>query len=521
MTERTGRPMDTRLRVRGWLSVRTPLHVGGIALDPAEALPLAVDGQGRVYVPGTSLAGALRDWMRGTDTRRDALKDLWGFVADGVSNDGNTSRVVVRDAVIATTTRTDGYGVPADPIDPVTLPTRHGVGIDRFTGAAAPEFLYTRTVVPRGSYLCFEMDIESIAEHRDSDRARLAALLAALSDEEIPLGAATRRGLGTVSLLASPLTVHEHDLTKPAGLLALLNGRPGKANLSGAPLPGRRSLLKIRIHWEPAAPVMVRESGEGPAIGTLPLTTRLNGEFVALTLTGGSIKGALRGHAEFIERTARGICAPDRPSETAAPREHSDSFRAQLDQLSTVRRIFGSGRGEHGGGAGALTAHECVSRTEIPSKVWTALTDAPPGAVPEERPKLSNADRAALQKLGMDQADHVAIDRWTGGAANGRLYSVLEPHKVEWEPINLTIDLTRLGDEHDVELALLLLVLRDLSNGRIPLGGMVTRGFGDINVSSITLTGGRWPDGALLSEALSDTELNEAWQNHARREETA
>lgn len=514
MTERTGRPMDTRLRVRGWLSVRTPLHVGGIALDPAEALPLAVDGQGRVYVPGTSLAGALRDWMRGTDTRRDALKDLWGFVADGVSNDGNTSRVVIRDAVIATTTRTDGYGVPIDPIDPVTLPARHGVGIDRFTGAAAPEFLYTRTVVPRGSYLCFEMDIESTAAHHDSDRAHLAALLAALSDEEIPLGAATRRGLGTVSLLASPLSVHEHDLTDPAGLLALLNGRPAQAHLSGASLPGRRSRLKIRIDWEPAAPVMVRESGEGAAIGTLPLTTRLNGEFVALTLTGGSIKGALRSHAEFIERTARGICAPARPSGDAAPREHSDSFRAQLDQLPTVRRLFGSGRGKHGGGAGALTAHECVSRTEIPSKVWTALTDAPPGTVPEERPKLSDADRKALETLGLDQADHVAIDRWTGGAASGRLYSVLEPHNVVWEPIHLTVDLTRLGDERDAELALLLLVLRDLENGRIPLGGMVTRGFGDINVSQITLTGDRWPNGASLHEALDDQDLNQAWNTY-------
>ncbi|GAA2162036.1 RAMP superfamily CRISPR-associated protein [Actinomadura napierensis] len=514
MTDRTGRPMDRRLRVRGWLRVQTPLHVGGIALDPADALPVAVDGQGHVYVPGTGLAGALRNWMRGTDTRRGALDDLWGFVPDGVANAGNASRAVLRDAVIATSTAFNGYGLPRDPIDPVTLPTRHGVGIDRFTGAAASEFLYTRTVVPPGSYLGFEMDIESTTEHQDEDRRRLAALLAALSAEEIQLGGATRRGLGTVSLLQSPLSVHEHDLTKPSGLLAILRGRPADARLETAALPDRRALLRIRIDWEPAAPVMVRESGEGPAIGTLPLTTRLNGESLGLTLTGGSIKGALRSHAEFIERTARQVCAPNRPAANATPREHSDSFRDQLDQLPAVRNLFGAGRSRTGGAAGALTAHECVSRTRIPAKVWKALTDAPPGTDPQERPKLSKDDRKQLNDLGMDQADHVAIDRWTGGASHSRLYSVLEPHAIDWEPINLTVDLTHLGESQDAELALLLLVLRDLANRRIPLGGMVTRGFGDITVLSTTLTGGRWPDGTTLAKALEEPQLDEAWKQY-------
>ncbi|WP_233358837.1 RAMP superfamily CRISPR-associated protein [Thermomonospora amylolytica] len=554
--------MDLRLRVRGWLEIRTPLHVGGIARDPAEALPVAIDGQGRVYVPGTGLAGAFRGWMGGVPDAEDPLRELWGFSpepGDGSSSEGNAhaetddlddgqaSRVVVRDAVIATSTRTDADGLPTDPLAPASLPVRHGVGIDRVTGAAATEFLYARTVVPPGHYLRLELDIETTAEHRDRDRARLHALLSALSSEQIRLGGARGRGLGVVRLLDSPLTVHEHDFTGPAGLLALLSGEPTRLemdDLAGAPaeLPDRRELLTVRVEWRPAAPVMVRDGEEGAYVGTLPLTTRVSGDTVALALTGSSLKGALRSHAEFIERTARAIDAP-RASVNAPAREHSTAFLEQLDQLPAVKALFGAARtspnpdDEYALGAGALIAEECVSRTRLPADLWDLVLQGPPDddqaasekTSGEERwtprsdeggrrpPPMPVAVRERLSALGLDQADHVAIDRWTGGAADKLLFSVLEPHDVEWEPIRLTVDLTRLGPDRDVALALLLLlVLRDLRHGRIPLGGMVNRGFGDIEVGSITLTGGAWPDGASLDDVLQTPgetrdALEEAW----------
>jgi CRISPR/Cas system CSM-associated protein Csm3 (group 7 of RAMP superfamily) len=595
MTVRTGRPLDFRLRVRGWLRVGTPLHVGGIALDPAEALPMTVDGLGRAYVPGTGLAGAFRAWMRGTDSRPEALGDLWGFVPrDGAHTRDRTdpraggwaSRIVVRDAIIATTMATDADGLPTHAIDPATLPTRHGVGIDRITGAAAPEFLYARTVVPPASYLRLELDIESTEQDRDRDRARLGTLLAALSGGQIRLGAATRRGLGVVSLMPSPLSIHEHRLTDPDGLLAFLRDEPVSctvAELEGADadLPERPELLTVRVDWRPAAPVMVRASGQGVFIDTLPLTTRLNGQdSLALTLTGGSIKGTLRSHAEFIERTVRGEDAPGHRTGNGSARDHSTDFRDQLDQLPAVKALFGAARttptdtrtgvaqGEPGSmaangflwGAGALTAEECISRTDIPASLWNTLTlgsvDAENGTDDlnstmgtdgdQSTDGTDHADRAAdvrdtvtkprakdaakvrpsrlpetvrdrLAERGMDQADHVAIDRWTGGAADGRLYSVLEPHAVEWEPIRLSIDLTRLGTYRDTALALLLLVLRDLKHGRIPLGGMVTRGFGDVHVDEVTLTGGDWPEGTGLRDALATPGLQEAWRTYLEK----
>jgi CRISPR/Cas system CSM-associated protein Csm3 (group 7 of RAMP superfamily) len=515
--------MNLRLRLRGWLQVRTPLHVGGIALDPAEALPVAIDGRDRPYVPGTSLAGALRAWMRGVDTSSEALGDLWGYVPDGQSDAGQASRVVVHDALITTSTALGADGTPAALIDPLTLPSREGVGIDRFTGAAAPEFLYSRTVIPAGSYLRLELDVESTTSQIERDRARLRELRAALAAQQIPLGASTSGGLGMVRLLNE--TISEQDLTTPQGLLAVLRGEISAIDLVGtgdADLPERRESLTVEICWKPLAPVMVRASGEAPVIGTLPLSSKCEAGAYVLNLPGRSIKGALRSHAEFIERTARGVCAPGRPAENTSARAHSDNFRAQLDQLPAIKALFGtanrpSADDDFAWGNGALTAHECVTTTQIPADLWGILTD---GFKASEDKALPSEERERLTRAGMDQADHVAIDRWTGGAADQRLYSVLEPHGVEWEPLRLSVDLTRLGDYRDTCVALLLLVLRDLRDGRISLGGMVTRGFGDIAVESIVLSGYEWSGGATLEDVLGDEYLellDQEWQLYLKR----
>lgn len=569
--------MDRRLRVRGWLRTQTPLHVGGVSLDPAEALPVAVDGQDRVYVPGTSLAGVLRAWMRGSDPGTDRLDDLWG-VEDAKTGSGQASRVVVRDAVIATTTGTDGDGIPNEPLRSRALPVVHGVGIDRVTGAAASAFLYARTVVPPGHYLSFEVDIETTEAHLARDRARLHAMLTALRSEEIGVGAANGKGFGVVTLMPSPLDVHEHDFTGRAGLLAFLGGEPERFDETrvderAADLPARRDLLAVRLRWKPEAPVMVRAAGEGAVVKTLPLTTEIGPDTLKLTLSGSSIKGALRSHAELIERTARGLDAPSPPiqdeadgtDDHAAARRHAEAFLKQLDALDAVRFLFGAARREPEGGhhdpeaarrepeathhepkaardesevarleaevarrepevapssypwgAGAMTVHECVSETAIPSDVWDIVVNgAPSDGDDTKRPALPPSVRDALAARGLDQADHVAIDRWTGGAADQLLFSVLEPHGVDWEPIRLTVDLTRLGDHRDVALALLLLLLRDLEQRRVPLGGMVNRGFGDVTIEGIEFSGNGWTAETTLADALRHGDLASAWREYA------
>ncbi|PZG16234.1 hypothetical protein C1I98_39040, partial [Spongiactinospora gelatinilytica] len=188
-TGRVGRHVTSRIRVRGWLRTRSPLHVGGVGDDPSDPLPIARDGLGRLYVPGTSLAGVLRNWSRGRDDTGDGLAELWG---DAVT--GHAARVFVADALIANDTRQDDRTPLLGLSD---LEYRPSVGIDRVTGTAAQEFLYGRAVVPAGHYLRLEIDIES-RDEAARDEARMGAMLAALAAGEIRLGAATGRGYGAV-----------------------------------------------------------------------------------------------------------------------------------------------------------------------------------------------------------------------------------------------------------------------------------------------------------------------------------
>ena len=53
----------SKIQIKGKLLVVRSLHVGGFGTSTNVDLPLAVNGQNQVYIPGTSLAGALRGWM--------------------------------------------------------------------------------------------------------------------------------------------------------------------------------------------------------------------------------------------------------------------------------------------------------------------------------------------------------------------------------------------------------------------------------------------------------------------------
>ncbi len=167
---------------------------------------------------------------------------------------------------------------------------------------------------------------------------------------------------------------------------------------------------------------------------------------------------------------------------------------------------------EDPGGVGAVAVEDCYSTLRIGSRRWQQVYGAAGAG-------LDTDPSGWLSGAGLTRADHVAIDRWTGGAAGGRLYSVLEPGALGWEPIRMTVDLTRLeraaGTAWAAAMALLVLLLRDFAAGRVPLGFATHRGFGDVVVREIRLYGPDWPDGTTL-EAQHGTawwdSIGRAWQ---------
>ncbi|BAU44938.1 RAMP superfamily CRISPR-associated protein [Leptolyngbya sp. O-77] len=482
------RKIDARYIITGTLIAESPLHVGGLNNDPMVDLTLAVNGAGDYYIPGTSLAGALRRWMEELEGDSPVISKLWrprlGQNGRTQSNERHASWVLVEDA-----------GIQGD----VQTELRDGVGIDRFGGSAAEYIKFDRAILPKGSKLNLHITLERVAESKlaldDAEWALVcqlwAGLLRSLQDGELSLGAAKTRGLGVVKLAG--VKVKEQLFNSRAGILALLRGESGSSSifdLEADALRKARSALTVTIDWEPLSPLMVKAEREGIAVDMLPLVSGI-GDQVAFVLPGSSIKGALRTQAERI------VCTVCPKFNHAAATKPADSKKAFLQQVEVplVENLFGKAAKTEGkqqqGRMGALSVADCYADHEISGQQWEKIQTAKESA--ELLQALKDAKLHDVQ-----QAFHVAIDRWTGGAADQFLYSTLEPMGVQWQPIALRINLHRLegADLQKQGVALLLLVLRDLIQGRIPLGYGVNRGMGAIAIKSISFSasGANLPD---------------------------
>ena len=291
------RHLQSLFEVDAVLTAVVPLHVGNSDTEMAQDAPLACNGAGNPYLPGTSLAGPLRAWWR------EAFGNVAGW-GDESDEYGYASLISVEDAPAIL----DG-GVPE---------LRDGVGIDRFTGAAAKNIKYDRQILPAGTTFGFKLRLEVPAK-ADKDEPvpflqpdqwlkRLSGMMRALEAGHIRFGAGKTRGFGRVE--ASDIVIIRHELNTADGILARLTGDSPKLDwtkVAPEQLPNRVVLL---VNWRATSPVMNNSGLNGLAIDAFPLTTGSRAERLAV-LTGASIKGVLRSQAERIWRTLDGRSGAD------------------------------------------------------------------------------------------------------------------------------------------------------------------------------------------------------------------
>lgn len=467
------RRLHARLRLTGTLVAEAPLHVGGEGVDPDSDMPLARDGQGRLYLPGTSLTGAIRAALPERPATVEAT--FWGATRRAPSAD-HASLVWVMDGLVTTDHAPE---------------IRDGVGIDRVSGTAKEEIKFERPVLPPGTRIEFDMTVELPAE---SDKPAAIALLADLVAAADPsrgwlaIGAAQTRGLGRVSLTDWQVRCQRLDTADAILDLVRHGPRHGGDDLTAAVRTQAATAVtpcrwQLKIAWAAASPMMVKAAGEGERIKMLPLTTRdRHGAGRRLVLPGSGIKGALRSHAERIERTLRG-------NDALADKK----LHEQLDTAPLAVELFGSSgprrrqeRAAAGGwrrGRGAVTAADCVATETVTAlQIEKLATEEPVEWLAASGPDATDAPS------GLDIAYHNAVDRWAGGAADAFLFAAVEP-RLQWEPIVLTLDLARLPPGRAAPLSLLMMVLRDLGEGWLTLGFGGNRGYGEIEVSRIEISG--------------------------------
>ena len=535
------------------VELTSELHIGGVDEVPER------DGKGTVIrfcrnglkeptIPGRSIRGAVR---AACDVARQALEDagdpatqdggvfskaswvsLWG---DDSADTGKSllDRRLRRDDSLpirksALTFHAVSFPAYKDSDSGDSpLPRRHGVGIDRTTGAASDGALYEHEFLPRGTRFA----IRITAEGRDGEKMGreqsdgipgpapskaiellLHLILSLFKNEAISLGGRTGSGQGAIKVQESDKKRQGSNEERQDSddqylrIVGKSKGIEGKRlvdvvdPLTGALTEGPESSegtdssawvgmqpARIKITWWSPTGIFVaedekltkhrkaqkeaekenRKKGTDEEVHEVVYPLRdpsVAWDEAQLLIPGTSIRGALRSRASRIART---VLAARRELEPFTSHDLHEQIAAEPN---LVRYMFGSTEYR-----GALTVHDCLS------------TD--PGKLIE--------------------VTHNAIDRWTGGVIDGGLFTEAVYLGTHWEPITIDIDLRQLLNNIEAEkgpedreqskpthadyahaaYVLLGLVLAELSAGTLPLGSRSTRGLGQVVVTTIEVEG--------------------------------
>ena len=510
----------TRYELTVHLVTDAPLHSGGIdevvdrRRDPEDrttvARRFARDGHGRPVLTGRSVKGALRaacqrfleDHGNAVRLTKRDLQQLWGD--DGTRGAGSAAPLRAS-AITVHTVELPTEGYEGNEEHKIMLPTRMGNAIDRYWGSAGDTALFEHEYLPRGKELALTITAEAglpddvevpqgdVAPPGPEQVEKLFALIIGLiKDGRVAFGGRQNAGWGRVALSDSEKawTLTKAEPGSRAGLEEWLSGAGGRS-VDVAPVDcGGSGRMRIEITWDSPTGILVAEpqddgSGEGVDAGaadgspgeaegadseeTKPARPLRAGpeETDPIVLPGSSVRGALRTRATRIARTI--LLAKKDPS-TVADWSSAGVHEQLAQDPSLVRDLFGSTTHR-----GALTVLDTLAAEDGPSRKVT----------------------------------HNAGDRWTGGVADGLLYSE-EVYDSTWNSIVLELDLDRLltnaraglgepGGQEDsrgedrsrAAFCLLGLVLAELAAGTLPLGSRGTRGMGQVEVKAMAVTGGK------------------------------
>ena len=522
--------------------VVSALHSGGVDEVPERPITdedgrtvqpntFVRNGLGEAILPGRSIKGAIRaafeEHMHELRFSKEDLKSLWGGEMRQDVGTGKeslplrASALTFHHTVVWDRTRGD-------------LPHRMSTAIDRATGGAADGALFAYEYLPVDT--TFEIRVSAEAqdctpdptENEDAQsttqseetkgtppappalvKKALQAVVRLLHSKFISLGGRTGSGWGHIEPLDENAEYKcklvvipgpKSETADSTSFLAQVLGKHSSEDIKPNQNLDRQSVsTNIKIEWQAQSGLFVGmnkpdgiKASKEDTVPAAPLRNwHLNDKHRAdhgdvtypkvahedkasLLLPGTSIRGALRSHCSRIAHSI--VSDSDRCEELTIAEDVHKQLAA--DPL-LVRYLFGTTEYR-----GAVRVHDCEGR------------------ISEEEPlKLTRN----------------AIDRVTGSAAHGALYSeLLYPH-VTWDSIQIDIDHAQLcrnirqdpggfvlpdpsSSDKDYELpgfkirlqaAILLLTMAvtDLCEGVLPLGGGTGGGLGFIEVSQVSFIG--------------------------------
>jgi CRISPR/Cas system CMR subunit Cmr4 (Cas7 group RAMP superfamily) len=434
--------------ITGKLFLETPGHFGDGTQGDSIDMPLLRDkATGQPFIPGSSIAGALRsyacDYLHGyRNPKQDcpSISLLFGQVVDD-DQEATLSNIRVFDSYTCTE----------------AAEIRDGIKIDPKTGTVAEKLLFQTEVLPRNTSfsLCFELNIPKLELEDELIRTLLCAL-GGLEKGEIPLGARKNRGFGRCRV--KDWRVKRFPLTQKAGWLEWFALEPQESgpilqedpcdkiyDAISKPMPHQvpslpndnctRAIIDLQLELEGG--ILVRSPGLD--IGSADASHICSDK--TPVLPGTSLAGVLRMRAHRIAQLIR---------------PNKDDANAWVDS------IFGD---QH-------VDEKDTSNKQLASSQLLVQEGAFSGG-------------------SILRVNRIKIDRFTGGALENHLF---DEETLYGATLDTSLELRIPYDETDqgkAKLGLLLLCVKDLVGGDLAVGGTSSVGRGYFGGGKVTV---KWQD---------------------------
>ena len=445
--------------ITGTLTTTSPMHCGDGNSLPAKDWKakksktegsintVCKDKENKPYLPASTLRGSLRERYQGSD------KDLLFGSSHG---EGSAGKIRIYDAICKTQPDLTG-----DQYQHTTSKTtlRDGVAIDPVTQTAKAHHLYVHEVVPADTHFIFNLEADRITQ---SQLDQLLQHLASWQNTmHSAIGKGRSKGWGKLQL-ADTLTVKTLNNEAIQQWVEQTTRELKWATQTVTPTQKiDNSTTQINIHIYPTSPLLINDHArvtDGKEVPDLEFMRDQKGKAI---IPGSSLKGAVRAHAHRIMATIAHL------------HYQVDATQAATLVTKSIDSLFGAERKR--------------------SLLWFA--DA-----------IDQSDK----KTTPHKQFFNAVDRFTGGVADGALFNVIaadcDKLTAQCHYDSHPKRQPSKGDSNSDSKAewwkgLLLLIIRDFMQGDFNIGWGKGKGYGQATLS-IELAGKEYTDFTALLDYL-------------------
>lgn len=289
------------IKLSGHLVLETPLRIGagGDPDSTHETVDIKVlkDKLERPFIPGTSLAGVLRNWV--------------------AANYPNLLVEVFGDSLIpqrGTEERQSAITFSDIPLEKGSIALRDGVRLDEITGTAIDKAKYDFEVIERGAtgHFVITLVLRKYQEQIKEDMELCMRHMADTFRTGIRLGSLTTKGFGVVK--ATQALVDCYDFSQPSAVKQWLkkesSSKAYEGKVGGAPTP---STFSVEVEASINGSLLVRDYDVPDSESTEASLSAMQLRAFRGTKDGGydyvipgsSIKGVLKHHAVYILRALK------------------------------------------------------------------------------------------------------------------------------------------------------------------------------------------------------------------------